>query len=832
VLERKRVLTPEGQPTTGDADKGAWSSRLRQGWPVIAIALLVAIFFRPVLLPNQVIVPADLLVKSHPWKAYNPPDYQIHNFFASDIIDSQYPARAVAVGAVRAGQLPLWDPYTSSGRPLGTLPIYALELPLNILLVLFPLDVGFSYVAMARLFIAGVAMYAFLRQLELSEIAALVGGVAFAFSGFMIVWLNATAGITLSMAPLTFWAEERLLRKPTAGRVTILALSVAVLISGGFLQIVLYTLYSLAGYTIFRVVMETAGSRQWKEGLRKLAWSGAAVTAGIALMAPQLWAFWDHLRLTSYESQRATQHRGLGAEPLYQLIRYVLPNYYGSPVTRDFVGMYPERTGYVGIAPLLLVPVAFLSRRRRRRVVWYFAFLGLLSFGMVFGAPFNRLVASLPGMMFSSSTRFKSVIALCVPVLAAFGLDSLLEGSEIEGQRKAALGAMTLTVLFQIAVLLLTERFWSQGGAGWEFDRTLLSLWQAGQRWLHPRFKDLLRCLLWTLGTLVLTVASLKRFIPRRWLGLGTLLILSLDLIGWGAPYYRPADRAEVYPTTPGIAFLQNDPDLFRVTGLDGAFFPNTPGVYNLQDIAGHDPLATDRYRRYLERIDQQARFGVHGTVMRLHSDTANVRSPLLDVLNVKYLVAAPSEAADDLLESDDTFRRVYRGEDLVIYENTDVLPRCFVVFQAEVVPDPESALDRLAEGRVDPRETVILEETPPEQPAGTRPPGSEPPQVTSYTANYVSVQVSVEQPAFLVLGDMYYPGWEARLDGQPTEIYRADYLFRAVSIPPGTHTVEFHFRPTSYMAGQALRVVLLLGLIAANGWAWSRRMKGSRADA
>jgi hypothetical protein len=61
-----------------------------------------------------------------------------------------------------------------------------------------------------------------------------------------------------------------------------------------------------------------------------------------------------------------------------------------------------------------------------------------------------------------------------------------------------------------------------------------------------------------------------------------------------------------------------------------------------------------------------------------------------------------------------------------------------------------------------------------------------------------VEVVATSAEGGLLVVHDIDYPGWFAQLDGKPTPILRADILFRAVEIPPGTHRVRFRFAPFS----------------------------------
>ena len=84
-----------------------------------------------------------------------------------------------------------------------------------------------------------------------------------------------------------------------------------------------------------------------------------------------------------------------------------------------------------------------------------------------------------------------------------------------------------------------------------------------------------------------------------------------------------------------------------------------------------------------------------------------------------------------------------------------------------------------------------------------------------------------MDSPAegYLVLSDPFYPGWRAELDGSPAEILRANYAFRAVAVPAGSHTVTMTFRPASWIAGLAISLATLAALAAA-GFVWLRRRR------
>jgi uncharacterized membrane protein YfhO len=88
---------------------------------------------------------------------------------------------------------------------------------------------------------------------------------------------------------------------------------------------------------------------------------------------------------------------------------------------------------------------------------------------------------------------------------------------------------------------------------------------------------------------------------------------------------------------------------------------------------------------------------------------------------------------------------------------------------------------------------------------------------ITRYEPEQVEISLALDSPGWLVLTDSYYPGWQAKLDGQPVEIFPADILFRAVRVPAGKHVLLFEFRSRSLELGAVVSgvglIILLVGL-------------------
>lgn len=158
-------------------------------------------------------------------------------------------------------------------------------------------------------------------------------------------------------------------------------------------------------------------------------------------------------------------------------------------------------------------------------------------------------------------------------------------------------------------------------------------------------------------------------------------------------------------------------------------------------------------------------------------------------------------------------WREVYRESGLRILENTQALPRAWVVYAYEVLEKREHVYDRLRAAEFDPLARVILEERVPERepvaPDAAVPRGRAA-QVSGFSNSRMTVQVAAARPGLVVLSDAYYPGWQAWVDGKPAPIYRANAIFRAVPVPAGEHTVTLAYRPVSLLVGGLITAATL----------------------
>jgi hypothetical protein len=163
-------------------------------------------------------------------------------------------------------------------------------------------------------------------------------------------------------------------------------------------------------------------------------------------------------------------------------------------------------------------------------------------------------------------------------------------------------------------------------------------------------------------------------------------------------------------------------------------------------------------------------------------------------------------------------WRRFDRAGGVAVYENLRAQPRAWLVpetvtaRQEQIVRAIQTS--RLPDGRAfNPAAVALTEETVYFR-AALQDPNARA-EFMEDTAGTLEIRAASTQPAFLVLGDLYYPGWRATLDGQPTHIFRTNSVQRGVFLPAGNHVVRFEYRPVRFYAGAGVSfstLVLLAG--------------------
>ena len=182
--------------------------------------------------------------------------------------------------------------------------------------------------------------------------------------------------------------------------------------------------------------------------------------------------------------------------------------------------------------------------------------------------------------------------------------------------------------------------------------------------------------------------------------------------------------------------------------------------------------------------------------------------------------LANDSHPIGPILITNDRWRLVGETKDARIYENLRAMPRAWLVPNV-FTTDAQNALNAIKTSKLpdgaefNPAQTALVEQPVPL--AAQEPDPQALVTVESLTNSRMEVRTSSKIANFLVTSDVYYPGWRARIDGQETVLYRANYALRGVLVPPGDHIVLFEYRPRSIQAGAVISLfsIFVLGAIS-----------------
>lgn len=737
------------------------------------------------------------------WRVFFVPGYWLPEG-GGDNASTLLPFYRFAAEEFRAGRLPLWNPYLYGGAPFAADIQAAVFYPPYWALYALTGDITFELVtalALGHLAFAGVGMYALAAfgRWEgvgpLSRPAALVAALAYMLCDYFIVHLgnlNLVAG-----AAWLPWAMLGLVRGLTDRRLLPFALGGAALALGllaGHIQPFLYGLLlagMLAGFSIVRAGVTSGWPSALGLGLRAAVFPLVAAGLGAVQILPSL----ELRELTA----RATLGYDTAIEyslPPAMLLGLLVPDLWGRG-PGSYWGPWPRvEMGYFGILPLVAVAVALATRRAAG--VWALAGIGLVAVVVALGGytvVYGWVYQFVPGFGgLRAPARAIVLFNLVAAWLAAVGVDAAREAADAATRR--TLGRVVRWTGFVLLGLLF--------GALPPFV-FFLAVGQGQRGAMIPRLTAIVDGLLLAAlllgGTVLLLGLRAAGRLDGRWFGVLAVLWVAFDLLTIGFDVEGGgSDPLANYRRDGVVAVLRADPDpFFRIdseTGVWEVWQPAAGLYHRLADVRGVDnPLMLADVQRYWAELG--GRNGVP-----------------YDLLNVRYVLGK----LDVRLEPA-KFERVYADDLIAVYRNRQALPRAWVVPFAEIVPSHEAAFAAVHRPGFDPRRTVILEE-------GRAEPGG-PGTATIVAASNSALTIDVQAPqgGYLVLSETFYPGWQATVAGQPAPIARANYLFRAVRLPPGEHRVELRYWPASVTRGALLTGATALGVTALWALALTRRL-------
>lgn len=513
--------------------------------------------------------------------------------------------------------------------------------------------------------------------------------------------------------------------------------------------------------------------RSWRLLQSLLPWLLAGALA-LALAAIQWLPLLDHLPYTRRGGLTSGETAVLSLPPSY-LMGLLWANR----------GGFHEWMTYVGISVLVLALLGWLTLRLRTRVGVVLGLALLVLFALGDNGPLYPLLVNLPGLTFLRvPPRVWFLVSFVAALLAGLGAAALADGGRgLAGHRRgltrSAVAAVGLVAFLALGVCVV--------------NRTAAGAPLAAAFWL--------------------LLAVLSCTLPRHWAwppwaagGLLALLVAA-ELVWMDASLVATRPARQLFSDGWETAAVVDTETQHRVYAPSFRPPPQVAAAVGIRMVNGVEPLALANYAAFLSAaagVPADGGYAVTLPPLREGEPDASmaladaVPSPwLLAVLDVDIVVSQfplDSSSFEELFHHD--------GERLTVYRNRPEIRWPAVFQRVESVPDFDAALAWMQAGALD-QEAVV---------AGGRPlfgpPGHVPAELVHLSPN--RLLVTATGPGLLVLSEVFHPGWQATVDGEPAEIVEANGVLRGVYLGEGTHRVEMVYRPWAVAAGAILSLAAL----------------------
>ena len=288
----------------------------------------------------------------------------------------------------------------------------------------------------------------------------------------------------------------------------------------------------------------------------------------------------------------------------------------------------------------------------------------------------------------------------------------------------------------------------------------------------------------------------------RHAVAFGLLAVLGLNVAYF---VYRVQPLADpVAMKQPEVAAVDaaRGPGGYRTTGLDRFTMPPDSGMwFGMRDIRGYDP--PEPKRRYYELWHWPEPPDLSGDGLNIGGYNERWRR-LMDMLSVRYAMVSPY--APELKQPG--MHLLHHAADAAVYRNDDALPRAYVPASVKRVTGADGAFAAVTANDFDPADAAIVEDA-----VGA---GAGSASLSRDDPEHVRIQAAMQRGGLLVLTDKMDDGWRVSVDGEDAKPLYVNSVVRGVAVPAGRHTVDWRYRTPGLLAGTAISLLALAGLVAA----------------
>lgn len=761
--------------------------------PVVVLVFLIAAVYYQFFLFGKIPIPADTLVGAYyPWLDYKwgyPAGVPVKNPPISDVFSQFFLWKYLSVDIIKSGSWPLWNPYSFSGTPLLATYHSATLLPANLLLFL-PKYFGWGIYIFGQTLLAALGMYLLLGKYVKDGISRIAGSLVFSLSGLMTTWTEFGTGVWAAAAlPWIFFCLESYLGTKLIRYMVFLNLGFVWLFLAGHTQLTLYSSLLLLVFLVFKLWKKQISLRS--SGLPIIFWLLAVVISSFQIL-PTL----DLSNLTIRADEIYSSTFNFGLNQIYDFIRLFAADFFGNPTTYNYWGSvsYHEQTIFLGTLTLpIIIP---LLLKFRKKIFWSGVFL--VSLFLAWDNPVTAWFYSLPIplLTYSSASRIFFITSFSAGILMALGLENLKEDEQFRSLvRRWTLVLIGILVLFLAGATIQSTK-----------QNFLISLKNSAV----------------PISLLGILFSALFNF-KKKWVLYIIVGLLFFDLGRYFLKYNPFISQDLIFPTTPTLEYLKNQPWNFRIARADWEILPpNTWINYNLSSVEGYDPMALLNYAKLFNIINGDNYINRTTRYVMLR----NYPSKYLDSLNTKYFLAIKRERKEatnsgllnpQILKSN--YKQVFEDKNSIVFENPDVKERAYFVPQVTSVSNQNELIKMISQKDFDPTKKAIL--------VGNINGNFGIGEVTinNLSSNLIQINTKTKEAGFLILANTFEKGWQLQVNGTPAKLYEVNGALQGFEVPVGKTKFELSYWPKSFERGLILSGAGLTGLILISLYAKLKRI-------
>jgi len=704
--------------------------------------------------------------------------------FGHDTISLDFPFRVFAQRMFQMyHDLPLWMPNLFAGLPLIDSTNLIYFYPTNLLYMILPIPLYYSYVfdIIIHMLVGAFGMFLLLKQLELSKESSLFGGFIFMIGAFLISLVYAGhSGNTKAVAlmPYIYYFISRGIREKRLFHFLSASIFCGLCILCVGMQIMAYAYLGVFFYIIYEFFF--AGSRDMQK-IKTVSIFFLLSTAAVVLFgALQFFQSVGYINYSWRGNFTYDDFVSWSFKPV-EAITFLFPNFFGLRGETYWGPLeFNLTTFYMGIIPLMLAPFAFVLKKFRRLAV-FTAVAALIFFILGCGGatPLYRLFFYIPVFnTFRNPSRFLYVFDMLVIILACIGAHNIIAVSGDQNYKTGFKG----NTLFKIWI-------WVAGGAAavlflvWIITSSTNETAELIKKVFSDTRKSMPSDML--IDTAMGLIASdmayfgataaafifivylrLRQKIKYTYLFLGLIAIFSLiDMYRVDARFIIYSNMSDYFEdNNPIMQRLQQDKQPARTADFNFAEVPNKNIYYGVEFISGYHGLIPAKYYNML----------INGAFNMMSVGR---------LFNIKYYVTKADVNLDGLT-------KVVDGP-IKLYEDAKVMSRAFLVDRVNKFDNDSKVLDFMKSAQFDPgsalaTENIFVDPSPERLQYSL--------SMTQYTPNKIKMEIDTNKDSVLVLSNAYYNAWKAKVDGQNRKIYNVDYDIMGVSLEKGRHQVEFYY--------------------------------------